>query len=165
MNYRINARRLAITGCIAALYVALTMGLPMISYGPVQFRISEALNLLALIDPIFGLGVIVGCLISNCFSPLGPIDVFVGTIATTIGLYAMIYMHKRTGNLIIASLCPMFANILVAFELTFVFSTPLIYNIFTIFIGEFVVITCIGCPLFVLLQKNQPLMRLMKPSS
>jgi uncharacterized membrane protein len=152
-NY-FHPRRLAIAGMTAALYIALTLGFAPLAYKSIQFRFAEILNLMAFIDPIYGAGVVLGCFVSNIFSPLGPIDMVVGTLGTLIAVFAI----TRTKHLFIASLWPMFANVLVAIELTVLFHSPLWFNIATVWIGEFVVVTCLGYPLFRLLIRNEKLM-------
>ena len=64
-----TTKQLALAGLVAALYAALTLALAPISYGPVQFRLAEALKPLALFDPCFILAFAVGNLASNLFSP------------------------------------------------------------------------------------------------
>ncbi|MGB9667279.1 MAG: QueT transporter family protein, partial [Candidatus Cryosericum sp.] len=58
---------------IAAMYIVFTMLPPFntISYGMVQFRLGEALVLLPFLldEAILGIGV--GCLVANLFSPFG----------------------------------------------------------------------------------------------
>jgi len=153
------ARRIAFSGIIAALYAVLTLGLSFISYRSVQFRVSEILNLMAFIDPLYGAGVIIGCFISNIFSPLGLPDMIFGTLATAIAVFAI----TRTKNLLIASFWPMFSNIVVAIELYYIFRTPLWYNIITVWSGEFVVVVCAGYPLFKLLMRDSRIMKVLAP--
>ena len=50
---------------IAAIYVVLTILFAPISFGPVQFRISEALCILPFFTPAAVPGLFVGCLLSN----------------------------------------------------------------------------------------------------
>jgi len=157
--YKHLTRRIAISSVIAALYVILTLGLSIISYGAVQFRVSEILNLLAFIDPVYGAGVIIGCLISNMFSPLGLPDIIFGTMATAIAVFAI----SRTKNLFLAALWPMFSNTIVSMELTYIYNTPLWYNIITVWIGEFVVVVCAGYPLFKFLTRNRRIMNVLAP--
>ena len=45
--------KLVKAGIVAALYVILTYALPTLAYGPIQFRISEILTLLAYMDPFY----------------------------------------------------------------------------------------------------------------
>ena len=58
---------------IAALYAVLTVALAPISYGPIQFRISEFLKIFVLYDPWLALGIGIGTLFANLASPfVGP---------------------------------------------------------------------------------------------
>jgi uncharacterized membrane protein len=140
----LSIKRLTITALVAAVYVALTLGLSAISFGSIQFRLAEIMNLMAFIDPMYGAGVILGCFISNLFSPLGLIDVVVGTLSTAAAVFAI----SHTKNLFVASLWPAIANIPVAVELTLIYHAPLWLNIVSIWIGELGVVSCIGFPLF-----------------
>ena len=146
-----DVRRFAVTALIAALYAGLTWGFSFMSFGSVQFRIAEVLNLMAFIDPFYGIGVVLGCFIANFTSPLGPIDVVVGTLATAIAVIGI----SKCRSLFMASFIPVIANTLVSLELTYIFGTPLWYNLITVAIGEFVVVVCAGYPLFrYLIYKN-----------
>ena len=44
-------KKIAISGMIAALYAALTVALSPLSFGPVQFRVAEALTILPFFMP------------------------------------------------------------------------------------------------------------------
>ncbi|WP_162266668.1 QueT transporter family protein, partial [Clostridium botulinum] len=48
-----TTKRLVRTALIAAIYAALTLALAPISYGNIQFRISEMMVLLAFVDPFY----------------------------------------------------------------------------------------------------------------
>ena len=79
-----KAHTLAKAALIAAAYVALTwmseaLGL---GFGAVQLRLSEALTILPVFTPAAIPGLILGCAVSNAGSPLGPVDMVVGTAAT-----------------------------------------------------------------------------------
>jgi uncharacterized membrane protein len=54
---------------ISALYVALTVIVAPISYGPIQFRISEAVVILVAIEPYLLIFVPISCFIANLISP------------------------------------------------------------------------------------------------
>jgi len=69
-----NTRTVVYTSIIAALYISLTIMFAPISYGLIQFRISEILKVLALYSPIFSLGFGIGTFISNIASPFGIFD-------------------------------------------------------------------------------------------
>jgi len=75
-------RSLAFGAVVAAVYAALTMLLAPISYGPVQFRISEALCVLPFFFPASTWGLFAGCILANLLSAYGPIDVIFGSLAT-----------------------------------------------------------------------------------
>ena len=79
---RISVRRLALLGLIAAVYAALTLGLAPISYGPLQFRISEALCVLPYFFPGSAWALFGGCLLANLLSQYGVLDVVFGSLAT-----------------------------------------------------------------------------------
>jgi uncharacterized membrane protein len=78
-------RRTVYGGMIAAVYVVLTMAFLPISFGPIQFRISEALCILPYFTPVAIPGLFVGCLISNILGGSVPMDVIFGSLATLIG--------------------------------------------------------------------------------
>lgn len=83
---KINTRRLVMAALIAAVYTALTVLLTPFSYGVVQCRVAEALTVLAAFTPSAIPGLAVGCALSNLLgvgvSPIGAVDVLVGTLAT-----------------------------------------------------------------------------------
>lgn len=67
-------RTIARAGVLTAMYVVLTLALAPMSYGPVQFRVSELLKPAALLHPAFALAFGVGNGVANLFSPFGPWD-------------------------------------------------------------------------------------------
>lgn len=69
---------------IASIYLVATFLTSAISFGMIQFRISEALAALALLFPGAPLGLFVGCLLANLLNPasLGIVDILGGSIAT-----------------------------------------------------------------------------------
>jgi len=159
MNIKyMNTRDLMKTVIVAALYAALTVGLAPISYAAIQFRLSELLVVLAFIDRKYIPGLVLGCALANIFSPLGLIDVVVGTIATFIS----VYMMSRTKNLLIATLWPTINCVFVGAELYYVTNAPFWITTFYVALGEFTVVTVIGYPLFKMLMKNERLMKELK---
>lgn len=144
-----NLARLAV---VAALYTALTLALPGISFGLIQLRFSEILVLLCFYRRDYSVALIVGCFIANCFSPMALMDMVFGTLATAIAVIPM-YSVK---NIWLASLLPIVSNaVIIAAELFIAFDQPIWLGMLTVGAGELVVITIIGCPLFRLaLEKN-----------
>ena len=78
---------------IAALYFALTVLLAPISYGVVQFRISEALCILPLLMPEAAIGVAIGCLCANVYGG-NPLDIIVGTACTAVSCLIQLVIRK-----------------------------------------------------------------------
>lgn len=64
-----EAKDLSKIGIIAAIYAVLTILLSPISYGPLQFRLSEVLKPLALKGTDYVLGLTIGLFLANLFSP------------------------------------------------------------------------------------------------
>ena len=113
-----RAQRLARIGIIAALYAALTLAtllfLGGLAWGPVQFRISEAVVVIALFTADAIPGLTLGCVIANLANmvisgtgALGLLDVFFGSLATALGAW---FTWKNRKNVPIALLGPVLAN-------------------------------------------------------
>lgn len=79
---KLTTRKLAAAAVVAAAYAALTMLLAPLSYGPVQFRVSEALCILPAIMPCTAWGLFAGCIIANLLSAAGPLDIVFGSLAS-----------------------------------------------------------------------------------
>lgn len=71
---RLEARSVARVGVVAAVCVAGTLALAPISYGPLQFRVSEMLKALALVRPSYAVAFFLGTFLSNLTSPYGAYD-------------------------------------------------------------------------------------------
>ena len=83
---KIKLKTLMNVTIVGALYVALTLLLAPLSYGAVQFRLSELLMILVLYNPIYSISMIFGCMIANLSSPMAQIDIWFGTLATIISI-------------------------------------------------------------------------------
>lgn len=154
-----NTNKLVKIALVAAAYAVLTVAIAPVSYGPVQFRFSEVMTLLAFIDPLYIPGLVIGCAISNIFSPLGVVDVVVGTAGT----FLSVYMISKSKRLLVASLWPtLFNGILVGAELYFIVKLPFWISSLQVALGEFVVVTLVGYPLFKLIEKNKSLANALK---
>ena len=81
-----SLQRLTRAAIVGALYAALTLFSSAfgIAYGPVQFRLSEALCVLPFLFPETAWGLFAGCWVANLISPYGPLDMVVGSLATLI---------------------------------------------------------------------------------
>lgn len=117
----LRARRVAHAGVIAAAYAALTLVtllfLGSLAWGPVQFRVSEALCALALFTADAVPGLALGCAIANVANialsgtgMLGMLDVVFGTLATALGAWFTWRNRRRPA---LALLGPVIANALI----------------------------------------------------
>ena len=96
---------IALSALIAALYAVLTYAqnfiLPGTATMAVQFRVSEALNVLALFTPAAIPGLTLGCVIANIYS-IGsglPLDMIFGSVATLGATTCMwLLRNVRTGK-------------------------------------------------------------------
>lgn len=84
-----NKKTLYVTqsAVIAAIYVVLVFVFQYTSFGPIQFRIAEALTILPYYTPAAIPGVTIGCLLSNLLFRADIIDIIFGTAATLIAAY------------------------------------------------------------------------------
>lgn len=133
---------LAKGGIIAALYIAVTLVFAPISYGSIQFRISEIFNNLAVFNKRYIWALTIGCAIANCFSPLGIVDVIFGSLGTLLmtGLSYLLSRHVKstTGKLVIAVVVCTLMTWTVALELKYVNHLSFWPTYLTVAIGEFV---------------------------
>jgi len=153
---RFSVRSLCMAAIIAALYAALTLGFQAISYGAVQFRVSEAMTLLPVLFPEAVPGLAVGCLISNLFNPMGATiyDVVFGTLAT---LLAALLTRRIKGSIWLRALPPVLCNaFIIGLVLTYAYGIDLLWmNMLTVGIGQAVVCYGLGVPLVRILQKQK----------
>ena len=149
-----NIKRIVISALIAALYATLTIVLAPISYLGVQFRISEIMVLLAFYKKDYIVGLTLGCFIANILGPNGTVDVILGTFATFISVWAIYLTGKYIKGkkaIWISSVWPtIFNGLIVGWMLNKLYGLPLILSMGQVALGELVVITCIGVPLFLL---------------
>lgn len=82
----------------AAIYVAMTVLIAPFSYGPLQLRISEALNHLMAYNKKYIISLGVGVFLANTISPFGWIDMIFGTAATTLCCVISILVFKKLKN-------------------------------------------------------------------
>ena len=141
---------------LAALYTALTYLQNILAPGSasamIQFRVSEALCVLALFTPAAIPGLSIGCLLFNIsFAGALPLDFLVGTLATTLATGAM-YLTRRVtikGYPLLGLLMPaVFNALLVGWELAFYIGGGFWLNAMYVAIGEAVVLLTLGTGLY-----------------
>ena len=170
MKRSYSLKRLATSSVIAALYVALTLSLPFLSFGAVQCRISEALTILPALTPAAIPGLAVGCAVANLFgmaaSPVGAWDILIGTCATllaALGSYAFRNV-KFKGMPILSALAPVVSNGLIVGGEIALFTMPAGASVFwltaaQVAAGEALACFVLGLPLYAALNRSNILQR------
>lgn len=136
---------------IAALYVVLTIVVQPISFGEIQFRLSEVLMLLVFYNRKYSVSMILGCLIANLWSPYLLWDMIFGTLATALSCLFMV----KSKSLIVASIWPtVFNALIVGAEIAILSNISYLFCILTVGFGELVVVTVFGTIVFKTLMQN-----------
>lgn len=155
---------------IAALYAALTILqnvlLPGTASMAVQFRVSEALTVLAVYTPAAIPGLTLGCVIANISSiaSLGVFDMVFGSFASLLAAVLMYLLRDvRLFRLpVAAALMPALVNgVIVGFEIDFFFISPyrfvpgdFLFQGGCVALGELAVLLVLGLPLCRLLEAH-----------
>lgn len=136
---------LAISAVVGALYVALSMVIPGLVAGPIQFRASEALTLLPVCFPQAIPGLAVGCLITNMLFGYGIWDMVFGTLAT---LVAALLTRRTRNNLLVAAAWPVLVNaVVIGTMLHLIEGVPLLFTMMTVGVGQLGACYALGIPL------------------
>lgn len=151
-----KSRFLAHSALIGALYVALSylqnVLIPNSASFAIQFRVSEALCVLALFTPAAIPGLTLGCLLFNIsFAGALPLDFLVGSLATclaTAGIYGLRRVTLK-GYPLPAMVLPALSNaVLVGWELSVYIGGGFWLNALYVAIGEVAVLLTLGTALY-----------------
>ena len=144
MNQSPRTRMLAVSAMVAAAYAALTIALAPISYGAVQFRVSEALTILPFFIPGTVWGLYVGCILANLFTG-NVFDIVFGSLATLLaGLLTARFGRggNTVKNRLLACLMPVLFNAVIvgavitwAYEGQSIFERPGLYALNAAWVG------------------------------
>ncbi len=151
-----TTRRLAVCGVLAALYVAITLSTAAFAYGPIQFRIADALCVLPFFAPYTTFGLFVGCLIANLFSTVSALDIVIGSLATLLGCLATAKLKNKW----LTPIPTIVSNaVLVGAMLAWVYTPDAFMSGFItmgaqVAFGELVVMLALGLPLVLLFEKR-----------
>lgn len=168
-------------GIIAAAYAAATLIamllLQGLAWGPVQFRISEALCVCAAMTPAAIPGLTIGCIVANLANTviagtgaLGMFDVVFGSFATFVGSVLCWHLRKRPalaiGSFVLANALIVPAYLPILLEGLGFYTIPFttisldgaylwmyLFGVVATGIGEALVIYVLGLPLLKLLQR------------
>ncbi|WP_054741857.1 QueT transporter family protein [Cellulosilyticum ruminicola] len=161
MKAKMTTKQLVQIAMIAAIYAVLTAIFSSISFTPLQLRLSEIMVFLAYFNPIYIIGLTLGCFIVNILmSPYLLMDGVFGTLATLLSVSAIYYTAKAfkgsKKGLIVASIWPTIVNGLIVGWVIYTCSiaegsmtknlTALIGLMGNVAFGEFIVVTIIGVP-------------------
>ncbi len=148
-------------GIIAALYLTLTLVFAPISFGAVQFRISESLTVLPMFFPEATAALFAGCLVSNMISGFGIADMIFGSLATLIAAY----LTSKIKNKYLAPIPSVLINgIVIGGMIAFMsassdkaaFVTVFLMNLLTVGAGQAVVCYLLGVPLATAIERILP---------
>lgn len=170
-----RSRYIAQAGIIAAMYAGLTLVtllfLGGLAWGPVQFRISEAVCVVAVLTPAAIPGLTIGCFLANVLNmfiagtgALGLLDVVFGSAATLVGAVFCWKMRKRPalaiGGFVFANalIVPAYLPLLLqglgfytipftSFALDGAYIPMYLFGLVSTGIGEALVIYVLGLPL------------------
>jgi uncharacterized membrane protein len=149
---------------VTALYVAITLVIAPFAFGPVQFRLSEIFNYLALYNRRYVWAVTLGVAIAN-FIGSTPIDMVVGSLQTLVFLTVGRILTKKlegkrmaggilkTQHLVFNILFSA-SMIVIAAMLHFMYDMPLMFTWLTVAAGEFVVLFIGGFVIDILSQST-----------
>lgn len=146
-------KRLTRGSIIATIYVVLVFAFQFASFGPIQFRVAEALTLLPMIFPEAIGGIYVGAMLANILGGLGPWDIFGGSLISLLAAY-LTYRYRDSW---IAIASPIVLNaFLVSLYLHFIFQIPAYWLlVLSIGLGQSAVVLGLGLPLIRWIRKNQ----------
>ena len=153
-----DTRYIVHAALIAALYAALTHGqnllFPESASMAIQFRVSEALCVLAFFTPAAVPGLTLGCLVFNLtFSAALPLDSLVGSLSTFLAAQGMYMVRKKP---VLGLFFPAIANgVLVGWELTVYIGGGFWINAIYVAIGEAIVLLTVGAALYYAMKKRK----------
>lgn len=172
MENRSNkTRNLVRIAMIAAIYTVLTLVIAPLSFGVVQFRISECLTVLPAFTVLGIPGLTLGCCLSNLvgamlgMNPTGYLDAVIGSIATLLAAFCSWQLGKcpnRWARYLLVPLPPVFFNGLIVggLELGLLFNqggasaAAFWFNAGSVALGEAVICYTLGILMMVLLGRK-----------
>jgi len=150
-----DSRQVSLMLAIASIYAVATVALGPFGYSWIQVRISEALTPLPY---LFGfpavMGLTLGVVIANAFSPIGLPDLIFGPILTFMA--AVLSWKHSYGRRSVACLYPVIINALgVSAYIAGFYGVPYEFSILSVGAGEFIAAVLLGYPLLKALERTQ----------
>lgn len=153
---RVNIHQVVFCGILAAIYAVLTICTAAFAYGPIQFRLADALCIFPFFSPVTTIGLTLGCLIANLFSTVSALDVIFGTAATALACMLTAKCRKAA----LAPLPNVLVNaVMIGAMLSAVTTPQTFWHGFVLYAaqvgaGELAVMYLLGLPLLLFLRKN-----------
>lgn len=142
---------------IAAVYSTLTIFLGSFGYGPVQFRIAEALTVLPAVMPSSVPGLFVGCILANWLGGYGTVDIILGSLATLLAALCTRLLRKHR---FLYPLPPVLFNAIIVGGYIYILydkTYPLFLTMLYIGLSQFIICYGIGLPLISFINNNSML--------
>lgn len=161
---------IATAAVVAGLYTIATLLIQPLAFGPVQFRISEALTILPVFTPAAIPGLFIGCVLSNSVGVatganiLGALDIIIGSAATLAAAFISYFLRDIKFRILphgikipfFATIPPVVINALViGAELAFVDSASLWVNILFVALGQLAPCMIFGSLLYIGIVKSK----------
>ncbi len=143
---------------IAAIYTVLVLAFQPISFGPIQFRIAEALTILPFFTPAAIPGVTIGCFLSAVFTGADVLDMIFGSLAT---LIAALLSYKLRKHKFLVPIPPIVSNaLIIPWVLRYAYQIPdaIPFMMLTVGIGEILAVGILGMILLFTLDKVKHLL-------
>lgn len=138
---------------IAAIYTVLVVAFQPISFGPIQFRIAEALTILPFFTPAAIPGVAIGCFLSAILSGADVLDMVFGSLATLIAAFLSFKLRRHK---FLVPIPPIVANaLIIPWVLRYAYDIPdaIPYMMLTVGVGEVCAAGVLGMVLLFALDK------------
>lgn len=138
---------------IAAIYTVLVLIFSFSSFGPVQFRVAEALTVLPYFTPAAIPGVTIGCFLSAVLTGSDVLDMVFGSLAT---LIAAIFSFKLRRYKYLIPIPPIVINALVipwVLRFSYGEAQPIPLMMLSVGAGELVAVGVLGLVLLFALEK------------
>ncbi len=159
---KFTPRFIVLSGLIAAVYTALTLLLQPFGFGPIQFRLAEALTVLPSLLPASIPGLFIGCFLSNWLGGFGVVDMVFGSLATLLAAICTYLLRKKR---LLFSLPPVVFNGLIVGSYVYLLydnTYSLLLTMLFIGLSEAVLTYGVGLPLVSLMKGHPGLKRFFK---
>lgn len=135
-----NIKKITVQAIIAALYAGITLVLSSISFGAIQIRLASCLWQLIPYNKKYFIGITLGLICANLFSPNGIIDLPFGLATSLLAFIIYVILEKNISNKfakkIVMGVCITLATICVALELNILYNAPILLTWLTVAIGQ-----------------------------